>query len=286
MYKVIITIYRSIFSTIPIALRTLRSRTFFTRRQAVTLTGLPFSIVVDPANGTTDAGLFFERKRDDDVIHIMKLVCVPGSTFVDIGANIGYETLWGSHLVGESGHVYSFEPLPNLAAQIRESLAYNHITNVTVFQKAAGDARAKASIYVQNTDAGLTSLVAQPHAEKSTDVEIETVDSLLGAHTIHMIKLDVEGYELEALRGAQHLIKHSMPVIVFEFSPHLYERDYAGKSLELLETLSSYGYTIYPIETLTKPLQPEAFNTRIQQILLDETIPNFVATTKPLKEAA
>ena len=208
----------------------------------------------------------------------MKQILKPGDTFIDIGANIGYETIWGAFLVGASGSVYSFEPIAHLAEQIKESLMLNQFSNVHLIQKASGEKEGVATIYFHPEDAGLTSFENKLGATESASVEITTVDTeLAGKETVTLIKLDVEGYEYESLRGAENLLKKYHPVIVFEFSPHLYEQSEKGKSLKIFNYLHDLGYKISPIYDPKKVIEKSNFEALVKRILDDETIPNFVA---------
>ncbi len=283
IYKGILVLYRFFFSYIPNTVHKNHIHTVFTHRQNITIKDTPLRIVIDPKNGGTDAELFLHHQRDVDVIAIMKERLHRGSTFVDIGANIGYETLYGAHLVGDSGHVYAFEPIPHLVSQIKESIALNAFSNITVIEKAAGNKDGYETIYLHDEDAGLTSITNKNGASHSVSIDVTMLDKEL-AHikNVDVIKLDVEGYEYEALQGGKNTIATYTPTIIFEFSPHLYEQDYKGKSIDILTFLDSLGYSIYAIDTLHTKIPKENFTSLIEKILIDETIPNFVATIEPI----
>jgi FkbM family methyltransferase len=278
VYAFIIAWYRLFFSKLPLKIEHLKRRLLFTKRQSVRIKNSHISIIVDPKNGATDAGLYFHKERDVDVINVMKNTLFPGSIFVDIGANIGYETLWGAFLVGAQGKVYAFEPIAHLAEQIKESIHLNEYSNITLLQKAAGEKDGKERIYFHKEDAGLTSIENRENATNSMEIEITTLDKeLVHIASLALIKLDVEGYEYEALKGAEKMLQKFHPVIVFEFSPHLYEKSHPGKSLEILTFLDNLGYSIYPIDQQDNIITPDQFEALIQKILDDETIPNFIA---------
>lgn len=237
--------------------------------------------MVDPKNGSTDKNLFFKKERDMDIINLVKKVCKTGDVFVDVGANIGYETIYASHIVGESGLVYSFEPLKNLASQIMESIQINKIKNITLINKALSDQAGKAFIYLNDEDAGLTSLETKDLANKKTEITLSTMDEELKniKKRVSFIKVDVEGHELEVLKGAKSIIEKNNPYIVFEFNPHIYEKKLKGSSLELLTFLNNFGYQIKEID-YDKIISPENFMKFIKTILDDERMPNLVAVPK------
>lgn len=209
----------------------------------------------------------------------MKRYCTPGSTFIDIGANIGYETLWGASLVGPSGAVYAFEPIPHLVSQIKESISHNIFSNITIVPKACGGKEAVSTIYFHEEDAGLTSLANNTGSTQKTTVQVTTLDTELeNVGHVSMIKVDVEGYEYEALLGGEKVIAKNKPYIIFEFSPHLYEKDYEGKSLKLLSFLSNNGYHIYFLDNLGVEIEKSMFRNMTTKVLEDETIPNCIAS--------
>lgn len=244
--------------------RRLYLRVVFPERVAVLIPTGGFLIVVDPQNGFTDDMLFLQRHRDDDVTNVMDQYLMAGSIFVDIGMNIGYETLWGSRRVGSSGRVISFEPLPRLVAQATESVVANGFTNVTIVGKALGDECGEMTLYLHPRDAGLSSLVNSRGATQRTKIAVSTLDlELQQIDRIDLIKMDVEGFEFEALRGAAGTLRRLHPPIVFEFTPHLYEAKAPGSSAAMLSFLTNeLDYTLYrlapsgPLELRSQDLEP------------------------------
>lgn len=75
----------------------------------------------------------------DEIYAIIETMLNEGSSFVDIGANVGFVTLCAARAVGMSGRVFSFEPNVVLVGRLRRMLEHNHIANVTLFPYAAGD---------------------------------------------------------------------------------------------------------------------------------------------------
>jgi FkbM family methyltransferase len=139
--------------------------------------------------------------------HVQRLFCErvkPGDIVFDIGANVGFFTLLASKLAGPTGHVYAFEPLPRNLHYLERHLRLNGITNVTMqplaIAAATGSARFRSGQHASMgylTDAG--------------DLEVSTVslDDLIAngiAPRPAFIKMDIEGAESDALRGASSLL--------------------------------------------------------------------------------
>lgn len=134
----------------------------------------------------------------------------PNTVFYDVGANVGFYALLGSVLVG-GGKVFAFEPLPSNVAYLRQHLALNHIRNVEVFELAISDENAIASFEDESTGSmGHLSGVGQ------IKVQTVTLDSLLQQRKIlppDYIKMDIEGAELRALKGAERCVRQHRPQI-------------------------------------------------------------------------
>lgn len=176
-------------------------------------------------------------------------LAAPGDTIVEIGANIGTETIGFSDIVGDSGRVFTFEPLPSNLAALKSTLSLSHSTNVTVFPFAVGDECKKVSFVTQPKSApGIGHILG--HEERTAsiiEVECVTLDSLSDLLSpIKIIFSDTEGAELMVLRGAKSCITKNKPTIVVEANPVFLDR--AGFSLqELYNHLAKLDYEIFRI---------------------------------------
>jgi FkbM family methyltransferase len=136
----------------------------------------------------------------------------PGDIVYDLGANVGFYSLLASVLVGNTGHVYSFEPLAANAAILQRHLDMNRIRNCTVVRAAVTSADGMAHF-----DPSSSGDLAHLSATGAATVSTVALDSLLAVGKIRaarVIKIDVEGAELDALRGAAQLIEAHRPVIL------------------------------------------------------------------------
>jgi FkbM family methyltransferase len=136
----------------------------------------------------------------------------PGQTVFDIGANVGFYTLLASHLVGPSGRVVSFEPLPRNLGYLHRHLAANRIQNVTVFEGAVSNYTGTAHF-----DAGVVPEMAHLATSGGIEVKVFKLDDLLAAGLVpgpDLLKIDVEGAEADVIRGAEKLIRDHRPKIL------------------------------------------------------------------------
>jgi FkbM family methyltransferase len=144
-------------------------------------------------------------------------------TFVDIGAHIGTIAV---HAAPFFQKVVAFEPEPRNLACLRKNVTGNRLPNVTIIPKAVSDTCGVSTFYVNDSvDTGRNSLYAR-EGGTSFDVEIVTVDSVfsgeLSAHPpIAFIKIDIEGFEPKAIRGAAATLarQQARPVMKVEFTP-------------------------------------------------------------------
>jgi FkbM family methyltransferase len=125
----------------------------------------------------------------------------PGMVVVDVGAHIGYFTVLASRHVGPSGRVHAVEPSEENLWYLRENIARNGLTNVTVHPVAAGSAHGKREFHV--TEASDShGFYNHPHAATLQTIEMEQapLSDLVTGH-VDLLKIDVEGAEIEVLSG-------------------------------------------------------------------------------------
>ena len=169
----------------------------------------------------------------------------PGMTIVDAGANVGYYTLMGSAAVGPSGHVFAFEPSPYAVKKLREAIDENKIENVTIVESALGDFDGVGQLYVPDQDRGnhTPSMVAQNFPP--TSIAITTLDSFLrkrGVRRVELLKLDVEGFEPNIVRGARQVLEDgTVRAILCEFNEYWLTAN-GCSSKELLTLLEDLGF--------------------------------------------
>ncbi len=176
----------------------------------------------------------------------------PGDRVWVIGANVGHYTAIFSSLAGPSGRVYAFEPTPSNFARLK--LATGSLANVTAFQLALSD-RQRAASFMQGTDdLGANSRVLAGRSGKldgtgAIDIELTTGDRLLAERLVEapsVIKIDVEGHELEVVRGlADQLASPNLRSIFIEV--HFSLLDAANRSDvpgEIVRLLSDQGYKV------------------------------------------
>jgi FkbM family methyltransferase len=148
-------------------------------------------------------------------------VLLPGDTFCDVGANVGFLSVVGARLVGDTGRVYAFEPVERNARVLRRNLRLNRLGNVEVLSAAVADRQGRQELVLAASSggAGLAAAVPPPDAAGSVVVDVVTIDGLVARGDIPpptLVKIDVEGAELAVLRGMDDSLRRHGPAVLYE----------------------------------------------------------------------
>jgi FkbM family methyltransferase len=159
---------------------------------------------------------------EPDVTHLIQATLKPGDVFVDVGANIGYDTLLGSSLVGPSGRVIAVEASPSIADLLRKHVAMNRADNVTVVHAAVSDAPGELTVYFGNAGniGSTTTVPTRGQTASEAKVRALPLDEIVHGRErdrVKLIKMDIEGAEPTVLRrllSTLHLYPETMQIIV------------------------------------------------------------------------
>jgi FkbM family methyltransferase len=170
----------------------------------------------------------------------------PGMVFYDLGANIGLFSLLAARLVGAEGRVFSFEPDAQVAARLRGNVARNGFSNITVVEAGVWSESKNVSFIAAGSsspDRGTGRFVAEDRGD-STALRCVALDDFIETAPLpDAIKCDVEGAELEALHGAEQLLKAHRPWILCEMHSEGEGNDRASREL-----LGRIGYRIESVD--------------------------------------
>jgi len=170
----------------------------------------------------------------------------PNQVILDIGANIGETVLNMAKLTGAGGRVIGFEPDPTMRAKLLKNISLNSFKNIEIepFAVSHSPGRFKLFQICERNPAG-NQILAEGEGKFSW-VDAITIDSYLEKCTlakIDLIKMDVEGFEMNALRGAEASIKKLKPVMFIEVS-EVNLRGQSSSSWELMSWLLDRGYDV------------------------------------------
>lgn len=148
----------------------------------------------------------------------------PGMHVADVGANLGLYSLLLARCTGPAGRVYSFEPDALMAGALRRNLAANGATHAEVFECAVGAATGNAVLQrnaVNSGDNRLGTTTGTALHSEQTSVPVRALQDVLQGRRLDFIKMDVQGWEGEALQGVAGLLDANPGLqIYFEFWPH------------------------------------------------------------------
>jgi FkbM family methyltransferase len=173
----------------------------------------------------------------------------PGMVVYDVGANIGYHSLYLAQLVGPGGEVHAFEPLPGNVARLRDNLRLNgDLRNITVVPKAAAGHDGEIDFLVHDSIlAGKVDVTAGwEHAEFRSRIVVPAVsfDHYVyteGYRPPHVMKFDIQGSEVVALARMERLLREARPLIFID----LHGREAVETCTRLLRQA---GYTFYMVQ--------------------------------------
>lgn len=181
---------------------------------------------------------FYVGDLDRKISVLIDRFVKPGETVLDIGANVGLVSLRLSKRVGSEGIVHAFEPNPSVSSRLVSSLEANGVTNVRLHQVALGDVPGILRLSVPEGNAGAASLIAGRVSGEICDVPVKRLDDF-DFGPISFVKIDVEGFEENVLRGFSRTLSSRPPrIILFE------QNDPSGFSIRLLEEA---GYRIFGV---------------------------------------
>jgi len=201
--------------------------------------GLRFSVPPSLAVITT----YVLREQEawfEDEWPFLPRVVQPGARVLDIGANHGVYTVALARAVGETGHVWAFEPTPTTMAHLKRSVALNRLANVTLLEAALSDHTGSATLAL-NESSELNALGGDGSAG-GVEVELRTLDRCreeFGWERIDLVKLDAEGEEVNVVRGGRGLFAEESPLVMFEL------KNGTEVNHGLIEAFESLGYSTY-----------------------------------------
>jgi len=171
-----------------------------------------------------------------------------GQLIIDIGAHFGYEALLASKLVGENGSVISFEPNP---ATYQIALKNLQKPNIKLNNSAVGDYNGIAKMYNRPvTESAFNSITSESAEKGLINVSIVTLDSQFETSDkpVNFIKCDVEGFELEVLKGCVNILERDKPILVLEAEIPSAGKGEFKRSDEIAGFLSGFGYEGYSFD--------------------------------------
>lgn len=224
------------------------------------LRGFPLRFRFDPShvNGRL---LYYRGMCEERLILRLRQLLKPGMTFVDAGANEGLYSVIAAHCVGPSGKVFAFEPQRSLGERFWNNVRMNGLNNVILEQVGLGGTPGQANLFqVSRRDIHAT-LRLRPDEQDvgpETTVPVRTLTDALrerGVTSVDGMKLDVEGAEVDVLRGFEGLMQARPPRFMIIECIDVNLARFGHRSRDLVALLQAHGYTVYqPLRTRWAPV--------------------------------
>lgn len=193
-------------------------------------------VYLHPAGDVVCDNILKGQPTEEHLVQYFNKLIKPTDVVVEGGVYVGLHTVRFSQLAYE-GHVYSFEASKRNYDLALATITDNNIKNVSLFNKG---------VFSENKDIFLQESWT-PDQDTVTDIPTDkkiegvTIDSLQ-LEKVDFIKLDIEGGELEALKGAIDTIQRCQPIITFEYLKHM-------NHISPAQFLTELGYVVYQIDT-------------------------------------
>lgn len=168
----------------------------------------------------------------------------PRMTCLEVGANIGYFLLIEAKIIGKGGKIYGLEPDPRSFKILKENIKINRIKdNVEIYNIAAGNKEGKEKFFLSNhyNLSGFTEDKSNSDG-KWIDVKIVKLDNFLKGKKIDFLRMDVEGYEFEVLKGMKDLLKNVQGMFIEVH--HKILKDLGTRPEEFYEWIFKQGFRI------------------------------------------
>jgi len=211
-----------------------------------------FKMKVHPSEGGIHKHLRDKphKPREPELLYVLRNEVKPGMTVMDLGANIGYISLLLADLIGENGLLYAIEPDPHNIELLKDNIKTNKFDDRTeVYHLALSNKRGHINFFIGKSS-NLGGLVKTKNTHQSPiTVNTTTIDSFLSDKKYpDLIKMDIEGSEVEVLDGINELLndKEFKPKIIMELHPTLYSntRSLFTQMMKLLDSGFKTKYVI------------------------------------------
>lgn len=234
-----------------------------------------------------DLTIYLTGAFERDTLRALESRVVEGAVVLDVGANVGAHTLHLARLVGDKGRVIAFEPTDYAVAKLRANLRANprleprvdvHQVFLVEDDGTALVPPLASSWPVDGTPPDDAQMCSRSMSAAGADAR--TLDSMLtaaGDPDVQLMKMDVDGHELEVLKGARRLLERSRPTIVMELAPYVFRP--AQKFDDLVALLAGLGYQFLPLGS-SRPL-PEN-GPALRRLIPHEGSLNVVAVPRSL----
>src|SRR5260221_960944 len=191
--------------------------------------------------------IYFDLR--DDTLNLILSILKPSSVVIDVGTNIGYLASRCAR-VANDGFVFGFEPSVHNFAKCLDNLSLNDFENCIVQNIGLDETERQINLETVNPNNKGMNRVSTGPSSGTEKITVKTLDQVLrdnGLKRVDLIKLDVEGYELQVLKGAEITVNEFRPILVIEVDDRLLI-NFGISSSELFNWLVIHQFEVYGID--------------------------------------
>jgi len=186
------------------------------------------------------ASIYYYGCFEKETTELINRVTKSGMTVIDVGANIGCHTFRFAKLVGETGKVYAFEPMSHAFKKLKRNNELNTFNNIIFEKLGVSDKEEEKKIFFTTE----WSLLGECTDGEPENIKFTTIDNYFENKRVDIIKIDVDGYETEVIKGGRKTIKKCKPEIIIEICGDAHKK--FGKDIgNLIDELEYIGYTCF-----------------------------------------
>lgn len=191
---------------------------------------------------------------EDEINKLIRISLKAGGNALDIGGNIGLQSIRMSQCVGQTGKVFAFEPLAYLQEKFKRNIQLNKAGNISLFPYALSDKEGEADFNINpnSWNQGTFSLNNSAGGSSVQHIIIKVADDIpeiQNLASLDLIKIDVEGFEYQVLRGLDNILKKHKPRIIFEYDANYWANN-GQKISDCYSFLQSLDYTVYQVTSV------------------------------------
>jgi len=179
--------------------------------------GIAFNI--STKKNSMSKSLVLQEHTESNETKFLKKIIKPGQTVLDVGANMGWYSIHFSKWVGQRGKIFAFEPVPEIYEELESNIKLNCCQNIIIFNCALGNQNESVLFNVSDFEGGSGASSENLKFGKEIKVSKRKLDDLMNDQNldnIDFLKIDIEGGELNMLKGAEKLIEKYKPKMLLE----------------------------------------------------------------------
>lgn len=202
--------------------------------------------LIDPVSNFGNS-LRTKKVYEADLTSYFQHILAKGDTMVDVGANEGYYSILASALVGQQGKVFAIEPQSRLQSILFNNIELNKAYNVTVYQTTISDSVGSVDLNLTpDTNSGSSGILRSTKYKNPTEKvpmkRLSDIVALFNISTIDLLKMDIEGFEFQAVLGDKELFRSNIiKNFALELHPAVIEQ-HGNNSHEVISFLNDCGF--------------------------------------------